>query len=183
MGNRLLGITYGPLNLPDFTAPCSSTAIFIAVISGSYSWAGLPSWWYVWVQPSSIGSKARLVIRHGPGWLPSFNRKPPGSEEDSYPLPVHLYTPRKSLGYSLVQPRPAATLYRLDQKKGHFALESTIFIRFKIALNFWLACYTMKNRAKNCSSKLISNEFLAISASYVGKGSCCLLYTSPSPRD
>ena len=45
-GNRLLRISQGPLILPDFTAPCSTTAIFIAVTSGSYSWVGLPSWCY-----------------------------------------------------------------------------------------------------------------------------------------
>ena len=60
------------------------------------------------------------------------------------------------------------------KKNRHFALESTIFIRFKIVLNFWLACYTMKNLAKNCPSKLITNEFEAISAN-VGKGSCMQL--------
>ena len=80
VGNRLSSISsYRPLILrilPDFTAPCSSTALFIAVISGSYCWAWLPSRWYGWV----TGSKAGLVIQHDPDWLPPFNREPPGSD-------------------------------------------------------------------------------------------------------
>ena len=61
-------------------------------------------------QPSSIGSSAR-VTRHGSGRLPPFNREPPESEEDSHPHAVHLYTPRKSFGYSPAPPRPARQEY------------------------------------------------------------------------
>jgi len=50
-----------------YTAPHSSTAIFITVISGSYSWVGLPNWRYGWVNRISTGSRVLLVTRHAPG--------------------------------------------------------------------------------------------------------------------
>ena len=58
--------------------------------------------------------------------------------------------------------------YRLSKKNRHFALESTIFVRFKIGLTFWIRYSIIKNRAENYSSKLISNEAEAIPARHAG---------------
>ena len=55
-------------------------------------------------------------------------------------------------------------------KNRHFALECTIFVRFKISLTFWGHYSIMKNWAKNNSSKIMSNKSAAISVRHVGTG-------------
>ena len=59
------------------------------------------------------------------------------------------------------------------KKNRHFALESTIYVRFQIGLTFWILYSIMKDRVRNYSSKLISNETEAISARLCRNGGVC----------
>ena len=96
------------INVRPRTRPAT---IFIAVMSGSDSSARLPSWCYGWVN-HLVKGPAR---ESSPDMVPVGFRHSIGSRQSQRRIPIYArcppILPRKSLGYSLVPPRPASNLF------------------------------------------------------------------------